>query len=178
MADAQKHPVEIRLWMRIVFFLSLAVNLLVVGALVGVLVTKPKTRHRSMHASRNLVQPYLKALDSEDRQAFQTEMAQSYKRSSGGQRIGAQTRKAAFELLTADPFVRADFSNHLTRQLDYIKTIQGAGVKILLNRIVAMNMAERLAYTARLETHMRRNGRAKSEMSGRAIPSAPRNTVD
>jgi uncharacterized membrane protein len=164
--------------MRIVFFLSLAVNLLVVGALVGVLVTKPKTRHRSMHASRNLVQPCIKALDPKDRQAFQTEMVQSYKRSSGGQRIGAQTRKAAFELLTADLFVRANFSNHLTRQLDYIKTIQGAGVKILLNRIVAMNMAERLAYTARLETHMRRNGRAKSEMSGRAIPSAPRNTVD
>jgi uncharacterized membrane protein len=164
--------------MRIVFFLSLAVNLLVVGALVGVLVTKPKTRHRSMHASRNLVRPCIKALDPKDRQAFQTEMAQSYKRSSGGQRIGAQTRKAAFELLTADLFVRANFSNHLTRQLDYIKTIQGAGVKILLNRIVAMNMAERLAYTARLETHMRRNGRAKSEMSGRAIPSAPRNTVD
>jgi uncharacterized membrane protein len=164
--------------MRIVFFLSLAVNLLVVGALVGVLVTKPKTRHRSMHASRDLVQPCIKALDPKDRQAFQTEMAQSYKRSSGGQRIGAQTRKAAFELLTADLFVRANFSNHLTRQLDYIKTIQGAGVKILLNRIVAMNMAERLAYTARLETHMRRNGRAKSEMSGRAIPSAPRNTVD
>ena len=164
--------------MRIVFFLSLAVNLLVVGALVGVLVTKPKTRHRSMHASRNLVQPCIKALDPKDRQAFQTEMAQSYKRSSGGQRIGAQTRKAAFELLTADLFVRANFSNHLTRQLDYIKTIQGAGVKILLTRIVAMNMAERLAYTARLETHMRRNGRAKSEMSGRAIPSAPRNTVD
>jgi uncharacterized membrane protein len=164
--------------MRIVFFLSLAVNLLVVGALVGVLVTKPKTRHRSMHASRNLVQPWIKALDPKDRQAFQTEMAQSYKRSSGGQRIGAQTRKAAFELLTADLFVRANFSNHLTRQLDYIKTIQGAGVKILLNRIVAMNMAERLAYTARLETHMRRNGKAKSEMPGRAIPSAPRNTVD
>ena len=48
MADSEKHPVEIRLWMQIVFFLSLAVNLLVVGcwfvgSLVGVLVTKPKT---------------------------------------------------------------------------------------------------------------------------------------
>jgi len=53
------------------FFLSLAVNLLV----VGVLVTKPKTRHRSMHASRNLVQPYIKALDPENRQVSQTEMA-------------------------------------------------------------------------------------------------------
>ena len=78
MADAQKHPVEIRLWMRIFFFLSLAVNLLIVGALVGVLVTKPKTRYRSPHASRNLVQPYIKALDPENRQAFQTEMVQSY----------------------------------------------------------------------------------------------------
>ena len=78
MADSEKHPVEIRLWMRIFFFLSLAVNLLIVGALVGVLVTKPKTRYWSPHASRNLVQPYIKALDPENRQAFQTEMVQSY----------------------------------------------------------------------------------------------------
>ena len=80
MADSKKHPVEIRLWMPIVFFLSLAVNLLVVGCwlLVGVLVTKPKTRYWSPHASRNLVQPHIKALDPENRQAFQTEMVQSY----------------------------------------------------------------------------------------------------
>ena len=154
------------------FFLSLAVNLLVVGALVVVLVTKPKNRHRSLNVSRNLVQPYIKALDPEDRQAFETEMVQSYKRSSGGQRFGAETRKATLKLLWADPFERADFLNHLTGQLDYIKTIQGAGIKILLNRIVAMDMSERLAYTARLETHMRRIDEAKSEMSGRADPSA------
>tara|TARA_B100000780_G_scaffold77768_1_gene52614 strand:- start:86 stop:331 length:246 start_codon:yes stop_codon:yes gene_type:complete len=81
-------------------------------------------------------------------------------------------------MLTDDPFVCADFSNHLTGPLDYIKTIQGVGVKILLNRIVAMDMAERLAYTSCLETHLRRNGKAKSEMSGRANPSASRNKAD
>ena len=81
-------------------------------------------------------------------------------------------------MLTDDPFVCADFSNHLTRPLDYIKTIQGVGVKILLNRIVAMDMAERLAYTSCLETHLRRNGKAKSEMSGRANPSSSRNKAD
>ena len=123
MADSEKHPVEIRLWMRIFFFLSLAVNLLIVGALVGVLVTKPKNRHRSLNVSRNLVQPYIKALDPEDRQAFETEMVQSYKRSSGGQRFGAETRKTVLEMLTDDPFVCADFSNHLTGRQDYIKTI-------------------------------------------------------
>ena len=171
MADSEKHPVEIRLWMRIVFSVSCGqpFGCWRVGWGAG---DKAKNRHRSLNVSRNLVQPYIKALDPEDRQAFETEMVQSYKRSSGGQRFGAETRKATLKLLWADPFERADFLNHLTGQLDYIKTIQGAGIKILLNRIVEMNMSERLAYTARLETHMRRIDEAKSEMSGRADPSA------
>ena len=149
MANSEKHPVEICLWMRIVFSVSCGqpFGCWRVGWGAG---DKAKNRHRSLNVSRNLVQPYIKALDSEDRQAFETEMVLSYKRSSGGQRFGAETRKATLKFLWADPFERADFLNHLTGQLDYIKTIQGAGIKILLNRIVAMDMSERLAYTARL----------------------------
>ena len=83
MAEEPNHPVKIRLWMWVIFFLSLAVNLLVVGALVGVLATKPKSWHKTLHASRNLVQPFIQALNPEDRHAFKTEITKSYRRSGG-----------------------------------------------------------------------------------------------
>ena len=70
MTDMQKNPASIRLWMRIVFFISLAINLLVVGALVGLMIAKPSIRDRRVHSTRNLVQPFIRALEPHDRKLF------------------------------------------------------------------------------------------------------------
>ena len=55
MTDMQNNPASIRLWIRIVFFISLAINLLVVGALVGLIIAKPSIRDRRVHSTLNLV---------------------------------------------------------------------------------------------------------------------------
>ena len=64
------------------------------------------------------------------------------------------------------------------QQFEDIKTIQGAGVEILLNRIDTMSMAERIAYATRLETHMDRNGKASHQMSGSKSSSDQPDTTD
>ena len=55
MTDMQNNPASIRLWIRTVFFISLAINLLVVGALVGLIIAKPSIRDRRVHSTLNLV---------------------------------------------------------------------------------------------------------------------------
>ena len=105
MTDMQKNPASIRLWMRIVFFISLAINLLVVGALVGLMIAKPSIRDRRVHSTRNLVQPFIRALEPHDRKLFIESMERVVRRPGSERRLGMVDRQAALALLTADPFV-------------------------------------------------------------------------
>ena len=111
MTDMQKNPASIRLWMRIVFFISLAINLLVVGALVGLMIAKPSIRDRRVHSTRNLVQPFIRALEPHDRKLFISSMERVVRPPGSERRPGMVDRQAALALLTADPFVRADFAD-------------------------------------------------------------------
>ena len=77
-------------------------------------------------------------------------------------------RQAALALLTADPFVRADFADYLTGQFDTIREIQGFGRELLLDHIVEMSNEDRLAYTDRLARQMQRR-----EKFGQVTPAKP-----
>ena len=70
MTYTPEKEVGIKLWMRVVFFISLATNLLVVGALVGLVITKALPHDRRVHSTRNLVQPFIQALEPGDRKLF------------------------------------------------------------------------------------------------------------
>ena len=76
MTYTPEKEVEVKLWMRVVFFISLAINLLVVGALVGLVITKALPHDRRVHSSRNLVQPFIRALEPDGRKLFQQYMVQ------------------------------------------------------------------------------------------------------
>ena len=55
MNHKSENGVEIKLWMRVVFFILLAINLLDVGAVVGLVITKALPHDRRVHSTRNLV---------------------------------------------------------------------------------------------------------------------------
>ena len=156
MTDMQKNPASIRLWMRIVFFISLAINLLVVGALVGLMIAKPSMQDRRVHSTRNLVQPFIRALEPHDRKLFVKSMERVVRQPGSERRPGMVDRQAALALLTADPFVRSDFADYLTGQFETIREIQGFGRELLLDRIVEMSSEDRLAYADRLARQMKR----------------------
>ena len=70
MTYTPEKEVGIKQWMRVVFFISLAINLLVVGALVGLVITKALPHDRRIYSTSNLVQPLIWALEPGDRKLF------------------------------------------------------------------------------------------------------------
>ena len=168
MTDIPEKSVGIRLWMRVVFFFSLAINLLVVGALVGLMIVNPSRHERRLHSTRNLVQPFIRALETDDREIFRKSMARAVRQPGSERRPRLVDRQAAVALLTADPFVRLDFADYLTGQFENISIIQGLGRELLLDRIDEMSGEERLAYANRLARQMQRR-----EQFGHVTPSKP-----
>jgi uncharacterized membrane protein len=156
MTDMPEKSVGIKLWMRVIFFFSLGINLLVVGALVGLMFIKPSVHERRLHSTRNLVQPFIRALEPDDREVFRKSMVLAVRQPGSDRRPGLVDRQAALELLTADPFVRSDFADYLTEQFKNIRKIQGVGRELLLDRIVEMSSEDRLAYADRLARQMKR----------------------
>ena len=71
MTYTPEKEVGIKLWMRVVFFISLATNLLVVGALVELVITKALPHDWRVHSARNLMQTFIQALEPGDRKLFQ-----------------------------------------------------------------------------------------------------------
>ena len=149
MTYTPEKEVGIKLWMRVVFFISLATNLLVVGALVGLVITKALPHDRRVHSTRNLVQPFIQALEPGDRKLFHQSIVKVLRQLGSKPRLGLMDWQTALALLTADPFVRLDFAEYLTGQFKHIQQIQGVGSNLLLDRIAEMSTEECRAYADR-----------------------------
>lgn len=133
------------LWIRITLFLSLAVNLLIVGLVLGVLISRGPP-------SRDAPPPgavYFRALEAEDRRAISRAMRAEW-RAVG--RPKGPNLAGVVALLRAEPFDRAALESAVAAQNAQGDLLRAAGQKALLDRIAEMTPAERQAYALRLET--------------------------
>lgn len=144
------------LWLRILFVVSLAGNLLVVGLIVGV-ASSPKGPRGSERIAGDVgAAPFVRALEGEDRRA----LARDIMRENGGFRqMRQETRARAEELfaaLRAEQFDREAVEMLLQGQREQAARRQLAGESALLNRLEAMTLEERVAYADRLAKALRR----------------------
>lgn len=142
-------------WMRILLVASLAMNLLVVGALVGAAIKGGGPwRGGDHHAG-----PMARALDPEDRRVLRKRMIETRTDSRDGRKAHRAAMQELVTLLRATPYdaeavqtqmqeVRGQFLNRMER-----------GQALLLGRLSEMTQAERAAYADRLEEALRRGPR-------------------
>ena len=145
-------------WVKIVLFTSLAVNLLVIGLVVGALLSGPHGRDRT--ELRGLgYGPFVRALPKEDRSALHGALA----RNAHSFRDNRAELRAQFEaLLTAlraEPFDVSEVERVFAEQRDRILERQLMGQDSLLERIVAMSPQDRAAYADALDRKLRRGDR-------------------
>jgi uncharacterized membrane protein len=154
---APKSPLR---WGKILLFVSLAFNLLVVGLVAGVLLSGPRDRDRNP-ALRSLgFGPFVSALPRKDQEALRDAMrgeAGSFRENRA--RIRSQF-EAILTALRADPYDPAEVERLVAAQQDRISERQTLGKKILLDRIEGMSPENRLAYADTLATALKR-GRTK-----------------
>ena len=141
------------LW-KILFGISLALNLLIVGALGGTMLRvgkEPVAKHR---ASGYL---YMQALNFEDKKALRKEL---FKNKDSRKVIRAKEHSSyssAVKILRRYPFDREAFEDLLDQQTKYSKSRPSSARAVLITQIENMTKEERLIYSKRLEDLIRNN---------------------
>jgi uncharacterized membrane protein len=145
-------------WLKIALVLSLAVNLLVAGLVVGAMVRHDRDG-RGMRGDepREFVRsPFLGALDGEDRRAVGRELM----REEGSLRENRAELRARFERLLvairAEPFDRGAIEAILDEQRAAGARRLELAEEAVLDRLSAMTPEGRAAYADRLDRSLRR----------------------
>ncbi|MGH1415439.1 MAG: periplasmic heavy metal sensor [Pelagimonas sp.] len=153
--STQKQPVGRRL--RVVLFVSLALNLVVVGLVAG-LAFKGGPPTRGVSRSADPVMPYSRAFTEDQRKELRGALRRSFA-PSDRERSGegmAESYREAVQVLREDPFDRARLEIVINRQRALAEKRHGNGNGILGQYLDAMTPADRAAYADRLEEEVER----------------------
>ena len=135
------------LW-KILFGISLAINLLIIGALGGALSRAGKGPMIQHRASGSL---YMRALSFEDKKALRKKL---FRNKDSRKIIRAKEHSSyssAIKILKKDPFDRKAFEDLLDEQTRYSKSKPSSARAALVAQIANMTKEERLVYSQRLE---------------------------
>lgn len=148
---------------RIVLFVSLALNLLVAGLFVGAVMSHRDGTARHHPRFDQFAGPMSRAMSQEDRRAIGREMRKAFR----GERPTREAVKAEYDrviaALEAVPFDAKAVRDSVDRQMVATDRRLRLGREVLVQRIEAMSDAERAAFAARLKHEL-----AKARLPGGA----------
>jgi len=151
---------------RVVLFVSLALNLLVAGLVLGAVVHDHRDRDRNPALRHLGFGPFVDALPRSDRRALLLSM----RREAGSFRENRAALRQLFEeflVVLRDESFDADRVRDLIRaQRDHIGSRQALGEDLLLERLQMMSPEQRAAYADRLEKKLRKRGKAPGPSGG------------
>ncbi len=150
-------------WMRVLLVVSLALNLLIAGAAVGMFLRggPPSVAVRDLGFG-----PFAAALSPEDRAALrQTFLAQAGP-AGDGRRAMREDIRALLAALRAQPFDPDALHDSLARGAERTQGRLKLGLSLIEDRVVTLSQADRLALADRLERELRRGPRKRGDRSG------------
>lgn len=152
---SQDKPSGMRNWMRVVLIVSLALNLLMIGAIGGAVLKHGKWRGH--HASRlHMVGgPMTRALDNDDRRAIGRKMREAYREGGSGREERQEYMRGLIEDLKAVPFDPAAVKTRMESARSVFRERLDVGQAVLLDHLASMDDAERAAYADRLQNSFR-----------------------
>ena len=135
------------LW-KILFGMSLALNLLIVGAIGGTMIRMSKGPVVNNRASGIL---YMRALNFEDKKLLRQDIFKSKDSRKQGRAKEYRIYTSAIAILKKHPFDQKSFENLLDAQIKYSNSRQSLARTALVKHIENMTKEERMIYTKRLE---------------------------
>lgn len=151
-------------WMRVLLVVSLALNLLIAGAVAGTVLRGGP----SPVAVRDVgIGPFAAALSPEDRATLRREFMARSMADGTTRRERREEMRTLLAALRADPFDPGALQASLSRLADRVAGRMDLGLTLIEERVIALSEADRLAFADRLEREMRRGPR------GRAGEGAP-----
>jgi len=149
---------------RLVLVVSLGLNLLVAGLLVGGAMSRMRDDDRRTHGTEHSLRdignlPFVMALGRNDRAALAEALDGRRDALRDNREQLRQRFEAVLTLLRADPFHPERLRAVLADQRATLVERQKLGEDLLISRLAQMSMAERKAYANRLDKSLRRGPR-------------------
>lgn len=156
MADAQNPKAGIPVWLRIVLVVSLALNLLIAGLIVGAtLGDRRDGRDRSVRDLSGT--PFFMALEPQERRALaRAARSQSEDSLRESRRALRERFEALLNALRAESFDRGAVEALLAEQRAAASRRADLGEQVLLDHLQGLGVEERRAYADRLDASLRR----------------------
>ncbi|MEL6647998.1 MAG: periplasmic heavy metal sensor [Pseudomonadota bacterium] len=151
-------PQPRRLWVRILLAVSLAFNLLVIGAVIGVAVKGGPLpgADTPRHMVDAAIGPLTRALTKQDRRAIGRQIRQAQGDDAWGRRAHRQSLRRMLALLQETPFDRDAFAAELEGSITGLKGRMSSASQALVAHLSDMSDSERAAYAARVKEAMTR----------------------
>lgn len=154
MTDTPPTPKK-RRWLMPLLFASLAVNLLVVGLVVGWSFSDGRSDRTKGPIRGVLGEPFVRALPESARQSIRQDIIQERGRIKESRDALRERFQAFLAALRSDPFVPDEVTRLLKEQRQVGITRQEFGEELLLRRLSEMSVEERSAYADRLEKSLK-----------------------
>ncbi len=130
------------------FVISLALNLLVIGAVIGIKIRMDKGPMINNIAPGTI---YMRALDLRERRALRKQILQNNNGSKLDKSVSTANLRTAVGILRRQPFDRGAFEDLLDKQKEDANSTQNSARTVLITHIENMTVADRLIYAQRLE---------------------------
>jgi len=147
-------------WTRVLLFVSLAANLLVVGAVVGIIANGGPPR---VNPSADSTVLFLRALEAEDRRAMLKKLREAGQGPVSAHRDARAQFRAMVTAIRAEPFDPAAVERVLAAQSQLAETRRTLGQGVFIDRITQMTPDERAAFAARLEEVLKKRRKPPSD---------------
>ena len=150
-------PPKKRRWLMPLLFVSLALNLLVAGLVVGHALSPDARFDREGRPARGVIgEPFVRALPPADRRALMRDVMQDRDRIRDSRESLKQRFDAFLAALRAVPFDTDEVRRLLQEQREAAVGRQEIGETLLMKRLDDMTDDERAAYADRLEESLQR----------------------
>lgn len=133
---------------KMLFVISLALNLLVIGAVIGIKIRMDKAPMINNIAPGTI---YMRALDLRERRALRKKILQNNNGSKLDKSVSTANLRTAVGILRHQPFDRGAFEDLLDKQKEDANSTQNSARTVLITHIENMTVADRLIYAQRLE---------------------------
>ncbi|RYH11630.1 periplasmic heavy metal sensor [Tropicimonas sp. IMCC6043] len=163
----EPRPPRRRTGLRILLFLSLALNLAVIGIVGGAYLNVSRGDDHPWIIARELgLGPFVLAMDSNDRRALDRQ-ARSHRGELREDRDAwRRLYIASLEAIRSEPFDADRFRAVMEAQADLAARSRQVGVEIMTSQLEGMNAAERAAFADRLANRSERWGRMQDDRMG------------
>ncbi|WP_306153086.1 periplasmic heavy metal sensor [Roseovarius sp. MMSF_3281] len=163
MGDTGEKKAGMRGWLKVVFGLSLALNLLVLGAIGGAVLRHGGFEGRH-HMSRGDMAggPLTRALTKDERRAVAREMRRAFREAGhAGRASYRETMQGLLVELRAQPFDPAPVAARMEAMRGMIGQRMDVGQTVLLEYLTEMEPEARQAFAARLEEALARRYKSR-----------------